>query len=188
MSAVTALPRSRPLTRADLADLPDDGHRYELLDGALVVTPAPTPRHQDAVGHLYRQLVAHAPASTRAFVSPVDVVLADDSVLQPDLVVVPVHAVTPKALDGPPLLAIEVLSPSTRRIDLMLKRSRYEAAGTTAYLVVDPDEPSIQAWVLGDDGRYVEAGVAKGEAVLRLSQPFELTLTPPPRLSDGRTG
>ncbi|MGN6521957.1 MAG: Uma2 family endonuclease, partial [Actinomycetes bacterium] len=73
---------------------------------------------------------------------------------------------------------------STRRIDLMLKRSRYEAAGTPAYLVVDPDEPSIHAWVLGDDGRYAEAGAVRGEDSLHLSQPFDLTLTPPPRLGD----
>ncbi|HSK27978.1 MAG TPA: Uma2 family endonuclease, partial [Jiangellales bacterium] len=61
MTDVTTLPRSRPLTRADLGAMPDDGHRYELLDGSLIVTPAPTWRHQSVVGRVYALLDAARP-------------------------------------------------------------------------------------------------------------------------------
>ncbi|MGN6687349.1 MAG: Uma2 family endonuclease [Actinomycetales bacterium] len=176
---MTVLPWSRPLIREDLAALPDDGHRYELLDGALVVTPSPTGWHQRAVAHLVRQLFDHVPVEMAVLFAPMDVVLSEDTVLQPDILVVPESSIG-RVIETVPLLAIEVLSPSTRRIDLMLKRSRYEAAGTAAYLVVDPDEWSIHAWVLDDDGRYAEAGAVRGDEVLHLSQPFELTLAPPP--------
>jgi hypothetical protein len=75
MSAVTTLPWGRPLTRDDLESLPDDGHRYELLDGALLVTPAPTPRHQRAVMGLIAVLTAHVVPPLEVMVAPLDVVL-----------------------------------------------------------------------------------------------------------------
>ena len=61
MGTVTTLPRSRPLTRADLDAMPDDGHRYELIDGALIVTPAPSVGHQFSVGRLHLLLAAACP-------------------------------------------------------------------------------------------------------------------------------
>ncbi|MGN6088334.1 MAG: Uma2 family endonuclease, partial [Actinomycetales bacterium] len=121
------------------------------------------------------------PVEMAVLFAPMDVVLSEDTVLQPDILVVPESSIG-RVIETVPRLAIEVLSPSTRRIDLMLKRSRYEAAGTASYLVVDPDEPSIHAWVLDDDGRYAQAGAIRGEESLQLSRPFDLTLTPPPGL------
>ena len=78
MGAVTTLPWSRPLTRADLETMPDDGHRYELLDGTLLVSPAPSPRHQRAVLGVRDALLVARPAHLRVYVAPLDVVLADD--------------------------------------------------------------------------------------------------------------
>ena len=132
MTAVIDMPRSRPLTVADLADRPDDGHRYELLDGVLIVTPAPSMRHQDAALSLAVLLRAACPPALKVLTAPFDVTLADDTVLQPDVLVFDRKQVTARDLPGAPLLAVEVLSPSTRRFDLHLKRSRYEAAGTAA--------------------------------------------------------
>ena len=143
MTVMTTLPWSRPLTKADLATMPDDGHRYELLDGALLVTPAPVPMHQRCVARLMRVLGPLVGGEFELFPAPLDVVLADDTVLQPDLLVARVAELTARNLPAAPMLATEILSPSTRRIDLLLKRSRYEAAGCPAYWVVDPDEPSI---------------------------------------------
>lgn len=177
MTVMMTLPWSRPLTQADLETMPDDGHRYELLDGALLVTPAPMTRHQRAVTRLVRTLDPLVRGELELFTAPFDVVLADDTVLQPDLLVARVADLTARNLPAAPVLAIEILSPSTRRIDLLLKRSRYEAAGCPAYWVVDPDEPSIIAWEL-HDGTYAESGRASGSDALVLAAPFAVRIVP----------
>jgi Uma2 family endonuclease len=177
MTVVTALPYGRALTRDDLDALPDDGHRYELLDGSLLVTPAPSTRHQSVAAELYTVLREAAPADLKVLFAPLDVVLAVDTVLQPDLLVAPRAAFTDRDLPGAPVLTVEVLSPSTRRIDLLVKHDRYRSAGCEAYWVVDPDEPAVVAWRL-EDGDYVEAGRASGSEVLELSRPFPVRIVP----------
>jgi Uma2 family endonuclease len=87
MGSVLTLPRSRPLTRADLDALPDDGHRYELIDAVLIVTPAPSMPHQRVVTRLLRLLDAACPDDLEVFVAPFDVALATDIVMQPDVLV-----------------------------------------------------------------------------------------------------
>ncbi len=185
MDAMTALPRSRALTRVDLDAMPDDGHRYELVDGVLVVTPAPSTAHQSAVVQLVVLLQASAPdASYRVLVAPFDVALADDTVLQPDVLVARASDLTAQDLPAAPLLAVEVLSPSTRRVDLTLKRSRYAAAGTPAYWVFDPEEPSLTAWEL-HDGEYVEIARVRGEEAFRATSPYEVNVVPSALLPPG---
>ncbi|MDN5794854.1 MAG: Uma2 family endonuclease [Intrasporangium sp.] len=164
-------------TRADLDAMPEDGRRYELLDGMLVVTPAPSFRHQRIVGELYPVLRAACPPGLHVLFAPFDVALAEATVTQPDLLVAPREAFTAKELPVAPLLAVEVLSSSTRRIDLGLKRERHERAGTASYWVIDPSEPSLIAWQL-DGGRYVEVGHAVGEETFEASQPFPVRITP----------
>lgn len=181
MSAMTSnvlgLPRGRSLTRADLDTMPDDGHRYELLDGVLIVSPAPRRIHQRAVGQLYLALTAVCPPNLEILLAPFDVALADDTVIQPDLVVAPRAAFTERDLPTAPLLAIEVLSPSTRGIDLLLKKDRLRRAGCAHYWVVDPDEPSITAWTLdGDEYRETERVI--GEATLQFAAPLTVSLRP----------
>ncbi|SEE63320.1 Endonuclease, Uma2 family (restriction endonuclease fold) [Jiangella alba] len=166
-----------PITRAELDAMPDDGRRHELLDGMLLVTPAPTGMHQVAVIRLARLLGDSCPPGLEAIVAPFDVALAKDTVLQPDVLVAPWEDVIKRELSGPPLLAVEVLSPSTRRYDLLLKRSRYEAAGTPSYWVVDPDEPSVIAWELRD-GAYADAGRASGDDALELTRPYPVRVVP----------
>lgn len=177
MESVTTLPRSRALTRADLDAMPDDGHRYELIDGALIVTPAPTWRHQRAVTRLSRLLADRCPPDLEVFVAPLDVALAVDTVLQPDVLVARREDLSTRDLPATPVLAVEVLSPSTRHIDLMLKRARFEVAGCASYWVVDPGEPSIIAWDLQDDG-YVQVAHVHGSERLDAVRPFPVTLAP----------
>jgi Uma2 family endonuclease len=177
MTLVSTLPQSRPLTRDDLEAMPDDGHRYELLDGTLIVSPAPKPRHQEAVGSLYFVLRQAAPRDLLVLTAPLDVVLANDTVLQPDVLVARRSDFSERDLPTAPLLAIEVLSPHTRRFDLLLKRDRMQTAGCPSYWVVDVDEPSIIAWRLVD-GVYVEVGRASGSQRIQLSQPFEVAFSP----------
>lgn len=185
MSAVEFIPASNPwleppvapLTRADLDRMPDDGRRHELIDGVLVVTPGPKFAHQDIVASLLVKLRLACPPELCALPAPFDVVLAADTVVQPDILVARRDDFAEGDLPGPLLLAVEVLSPSTRRIDVMLKFSRYEAAGCAAYWVVDPDTPSLIAWKL-QDGAYVQVAKVIGDEPARLTSPFDVTVVP----------
>jgi Uma2 family endonuclease len=177
MRLVTTLAPGGPFSRDDLAGLPADGHRYELIDGALLVTPAPSIRHQIVSGRLYSILDAARPASLLVLCAPVDVVLRDDTVVQPDLLVARRMDFTADDLPTAPLLAIEILSPTTRLIDLNLKRARYQAAGCSSYWVVDPDIPTLTAWELRN-GRYVEIAHATGNDAFEATAPYSVRIIP----------
>jgi Uma2 family endonuclease len=157
--------------------MPDDGHRYELIDGMLIMTPAPVRIHQRVVASVYRILFAAAPPELEVLFAPFDVVLSDDTIIQPDVLVARRDDFTERDLPKAPLLAVEVLSPSTRRYDLMLKFSRLEAAGCPSYWVVDPDTPELIAWELRD-GAYAQVAKATGDEVARLTAPFEVGVVP----------
>jgi len=177
MTSVTALPFSRPLTRAGLEDTPDDGHRYELIDGVLIVSPGPQLPHQDMVGNLYLLLRGACPPELKVVLAPFDVVLADDTVLEPDLLVAPRTQFTRRDLPGAPLLAVEVASPSTRRIDRLLKRDRLQAAGAMSYWLVDPDEPSVTVLELRD-GVYETVAHVVADQTADVLLPFPVRLVP----------
>lgn len=171
------LPYGRELTRADLDALPDDGHRYELLDGALIVSPSPRHIHQRACAQLFRRLDRVVPPDLELLFAPFDVVLATDTVIQPDLLVARREDFTERDLPVAPILAVEVLSRSTRSIDLLLKKERLERAGCPHYWVVDPDIPSITAWTL-TAGRYGAPVRVLGADLFEFSGPFELSVCP----------
>jgi Uma2 family endonuclease len=177
MVGMTVLPQSRPLTADDLAVVPDDGHRYELVDGSLIVTPAPSTRHQRAVARLLKALLDAVPEHLEVLAAPYDVRLADDTVLQPDVLVCRRADLTAQNLPTAPLLAVEVLSPSTRLVDLNLKHGRYEAAGCPSYWVVDPAEPSLRAWDLRD-GTYLEIAHTVGTEEFSATLPAAVSIIP----------
>jgi Uma2 family endonuclease len=175
---VTVLPQSRPLTADDLAVLPDDGHRYELIDGTLIVTPAPSWKHQRAVVRLLKALMDAVPDDRfEVLTAPFDVRLADDTVLQPDILVCRQADLTQRNLPVAPLLAVEVLSPSTRLIDLNLKKARYEASACQSYWVVDPTAPSITSWEMRDRA-YVESAACAGGEPFTTTLPFTVSFSP----------
>jgi Uma2 family endonuclease len=135
--------------------LPDDGQRYELIDGELVVTPAPRGVHQVAVSVLERALhqALTGAGSGHVLHSPADISLGEDEILQPDLFVY--RTATGRHLlewtDITALLVvIEVLSPSTARYDRQLKRLRYQRAGVPEYWIVDLDGRVVERWTPGD--------------------------------------
>ena len=165
------------ITRAELAAMPDDGRRHELVDGTLLVTPAPGSRHQAVVVNLLIPLHAACPADLRVRTAPFDVTLADDSVVQPDLLVARAVDIDAHGLSVAPVLVVEVLSASTRLLDLHLKRARYAEAGVASYWVVDPDDPGLVAWELRN-GTYVEVGRAAGDEVYVADRPFPTRITP----------
>jgi Uma2 family endonuclease len=185
MVTMTLLPQSRPFTRADLDEMPDDGRRYELIDGVLIVTPSPRFKHQDVVGQLYLLLSHQCPRDLKIVLAPFDVALAEDTIMQPDLLVSRRGDLTDRDLPVAPLLAVEVLSPSTRRIDITLKKARFEAAGVLAYWVVEPDLPELTAWNLVE-GHYEEVARVSGDAPWRTEVPFGFELVPS-ELRDLRT-
>ena len=177
MEAMTAVETPGRFARTDLAAMPDDGRRYELLDGAIVVTPAPGPAHQQVVFRLARLLDDVVPAGLRVFVAPLDVALPTGDVLEPDVVVVRNDAVTATDVTGVPLLAVEVISPSSRRRDLGDKLTAYRDAGVSSYWVVDPVGPRLRAWRL-ETGEYVEVADVSGDEEWVARLPYSVTICP----------
>ncbi|GAA0606531.1 Uma2 family endonuclease [Kutzneria viridogrisea] len=177
MGTVPAFPHGMPLTRADLEAMPDDGHRYELVDGTLIMSPSPRPLHQRIVARLVIALTMNCPAHLEVLPAPVDVVLADNTVLIPDVVVGRRSDFTTSHLAGIPELAIEVLSPSTRLVDLELKRARLQEAGCPNYWLIDPELPELRCLALRG-GVYSQVLTAVGDEIIEVSAPFTVSLSP----------
>lgn len=178
MTTMTVMPHAvEGWTVADLESLPADGLRYELVDGILLVSPAPRPVHQEAVTELLVLLHAARSQDLKVYVAPLDWQPNDVTSLQPDLLVVRRTDVRERNVVAPLVLAVEVLSRSTRRYDQVLKASVYAEHGVASYWMVDPVEPSIVAYDLKDGG-YVEVGRAAGDESVTLTTPFEITVTP----------
>jgi len=151
--------QTQRLHSAVLDDFPDDGMRYELLDGELYVSAAPSKRHQRLLGRLYRLIYDHVgPGGLgEVFFAPVDVWLSDTDRTQPDLVYLSSERLSlygERILQGAPDLLVEVASPSTRMADLVAKRTRFESNGVREYWIADPDSKSLTILCL-TDGRYV---------------------------------
>src|SRR6266567_4375473 len=138
----------RHWTVDDLRNLPDDGNRYEVIDGELFVSPAPSWRHQEAIAELHailRAYLAHERVG-HAFFAPADVVFSPRRGVQPDLFVVPLmDGRRPEAFDDVKrlLLAVEVLSASTARADRVAKRTLFRDEGVAEYWIVDLDSRAI---------------------------------------------
>jgi Uma2 family endonuclease len=136
----------RQWTVGDLPDLPDDGNRYEVIDGELLVTPAPSLPHQAAVGELHLLVAPYVTAQKLGytFVAPADVVFSPRRGVQPDVFVTPpVDGRRPKKVDRL-LLAVEVLSPSSARADRVKKRNLFRDEGVPEYWIVDLDARTIE--------------------------------------------
>ena len=167
MSAMTLIPAG-PWTVDDLDDFPEGATtRYELVDGALLVSAEPSLQHQRVNLQLARLLQDAAPADLEVFL-PVDVRLSPVRQLAPDITVVRREDATGRRLERPPLLVVEVLSPSTRTVDLVLKRRVLEEVGVPSYWLVEPDDGLVTVLELAD-GVYVE--VARGPDVT-VERPF----------------
>lgn len=138
-----ALPTGAPLTLADLEAMPDDGRRYELIGGAIVMTPVALPLHQRVSRNLQRLLKDAAPAGHEVFDAPIDLDLPGGQRVQPDLVVVPANAVGTKRLSLPVLLIVEIVSAGSRTNDRATKRLAYAEACVPAYWLVDPDDGRV---------------------------------------------
>ncbi|MFS1300815.1 Uma2 family endonuclease [Streptosporangium longisporum] len=176
----TVLHGEPPFTVDDLLTFPDDGNRYELFNGSLLVSPSPIPLHQRAIARLMRILEDAAPPEYEPM-QEVNLRVSDRDFFIPDLVVVPTETVEETELMFAPrdlLLAVEIVSPSTRARDRHLKRAAYAAAGIPVYWRIElSDGPSIHVHELaGDEYKPAERHDA-GEAA-NLSVPFEVSFDP----------
>ncbi len=162
---------NRKLTYSDYAAIPDDGKRYEVLEGGLLVTPAPSPLHQRVSFRLQQQLAQFFGARSReVFAAPIDVIFSDHDILQPDLVIVErAQQVSARGIEGAPLLVVEILSPSTRRRDRGLKARRYAELGVPHFWLVDLETRRIECFRSTPAG-YSPVSQAEGETI-SLSHP-----------------
>lgn len=143
-------------TYEDYAALPDNGKRYQLVEGDLVMSPSPSLRHQHIVMRLGSSLHAHAlqRGLGTVYSAPTDVIMAEDEVYQPDLVFVSNangRMLQPDAIHGAPDLCVEILSQHNRKIDLQVKRKSYARHGVLEYWIVDPDADTLTVYALQDD-------------------------------------
>ena len=161
----------------DLETLPDDGLRYELLDGTLIVSPAPVPRHQRALLRLAILLTDSCPADHEVIVAPLDWQPDRRTSLEPDLLIVRKDRIGEKNITQTPAIVIEVLSPGTARIDKMLKFSRYQEGGIEQYWIMDPRVPSIEVYQLAD-GAYQLLAQGSGTDAVPVAGPLTVTVVP----------
>jgi Uma2 family endonuclease len=168
----------RPFDLEDLFATPDDGNRYEILDGALVVTPPPGLVHQIVAGNLFHLLDDGARTKgLRAIFAPFAWRIGPGQVPEADLMVVSLQYVGERAVERPPLLVVEILSPTGRDRDLFEKRRIYGNGGAEWYWLVDPDEPSLTVLRLtgaeyGEDARVV------GDEAYASDEPLPVRVVP----------
>jgi Uma2 family endonuclease len=179
----------RPFTVSDLEGMPDDGRRYELIDGELLVSPAPGWAHQEAALTLYMLLRQACPPELRVIAAPFAVRPDRFNEVQPDVLVARYDDLTPDDLPRPPLLAVEVISPTSRLRDASLKKAVYERLGTPSYWLVDPGpekpwreepgpgQPSLTVFELAE-GSYQQAAHVTGAKSWSANQPFPVRVMP----------
>jgi Uma2 family endonuclease len=155
------MPHPAPWTRAQVLALPEDGNRYELIDGELLVSPTPRLDHQRVVRALNRLIDAHCLAHRLgdAFELPADLEVQTGQLTIPDLFVLPLGVTFHHWEEAPrPLLVAEVLSSSTARYDRLTKRRFYQRAGVPEYWIVDVDARMVERWRPGDERPEVLEG------------------------------
>lgn len=171
------------LTAEDLASFPDDGNRYEIIGGQLIVSPSPTPRHQRVSFQLSGALYVFLDRTGlgEGFAAPADVHLSSNDVVQPDILVVlrdNAEIVTQRGIFGSPDLVIEILSPSSTETDFLRKSRLYERHGVREYWIVNPENQMVSVQALDGD-RFVIAGEYSRDDTLTSSvlEGFELALS-----------
>ncbi|MEO7021586.1 MAG: Uma2 family endonuclease [Ktedonobacteraceae bacterium] len=163
-------PRQGFWTYEAYASLPEDGRQYEIVQGVLMMTPAPEPIHQGIVGEIYDFLRSRIVDTKRGLVltSPIDVVFSENTNTQPDvLVLLKEHLdhLQEKRILGAPDLIVEIISPSSVTYDRLVKHTIYEQAGVPEYWLVRPKAQTIEVFAL-ETGKYRSLGIFKGEQCL----------------------
>lgn len=169
--------RPQKLTYRDYLLFPEDGRRHEIIEGEHFVGPAPHLRHQTILLNLAVLLrnFLRPRRMGQVWVAPIDLVLSEIDVVQPDLVYVSAprsEALTGSHLPEPPDLVVEVLSPSTRRTDAVSKRRLYEKHGIQEYWMVDPESDSVEVYRLRDGAYQMMERLSLEDEGATLSSPL----------------
>jgi Uma2 family endonuclease len=164
------MPVDTRLNYDDFCLLPNDGKRYEIIDGELFVTPAPKILHQKAVSRLSASLLTFAEREGvgQVLVAPVDVVFSRFDVVEPDIVYVSkkrASVLTEKNVQGAPDLVIEVLSETTEKTDRTTKLKLYGRYGVQEYWIIDPEGPAGEICQRGPEGLELAAELAAPDAL-----------------------
>lgn len=165
MQTAIKIPEPLKLTYEDYLLLPED-KRYEIIDGELFMTPSPKTMHQRLIVKLFRIIDDFVSKGElgEVFIAPYDVALSKHDIVQPDIIFVSKersNIITELNIQGSPDMVIEILSPSTKERDLVLKRKLYAAFGIKEYWIVDPENEKITLLTLGKIG-YEDQGGIKG--------------------------
>jgi Uma2 family endonuclease len=162
----------------DLDRMPDDGRRYELVDGVLIVSPAPQVPHQLVLAELIVLLHGACPPGLYVVPGP-GARMSVDTELIPDLVVIRQDQLSAPRVTRPPLLAVEIQSPSTALFDLNTKKAVYERFSIESYWIVAPDvdQPELIAFEFRD-GRYEQVAHVSGGKPFRAQRPFPVEIVP----------
>ena len=169
-------PATTKMTYEQYCLLPEDGKQYEVIDGELFMTPAPKPRHQRIVLRLAEELSRFVRENSlgEVFVAPVDVILDQYTVLEPDVLFISaarLSIVKEEAIEGAPDLVVEVLSPSTFYKDLRKKMTAYSQFGVQEYWIVDPETQTIEIYARRDDKLQLARKFSSGETVASALRP-----------------
>jgi Uma2 family endonuclease len=159
------------------ANVPPGGRRYEVVNGKLLVTGAQPSTHRAAVIALMIRLKQSCPPDQLVAVDSLDFRPTRGLSLRPDILVCHRADAGPVFTTAPLLLAVEVLSPSTRATDVVLKRALYESAGVKSYWLLDPDHQELTILDL-DSGQYSCQAVVQGEESFTTVHPFPVSLSP----------
>jgi Uma2 family endonuclease len=160
-----------------LEALPDDGLRYELIDGTLLVSPAPSALHQIVAANMFRLLDGAAPVDRGVLFAPVAWQPDGRTSVEPDLLVIAKDRIAPHGITGAPEVVVEILSPSSGRFDRTVKFSRYAEGGAAHYWIIDPTVPSVEIYDLRDGEYVLVAGGAQDDTV-SFTAPFAFSVTP----------
>ena len=163
-------PEQGKWTYEDYATIPDDGKRYEVVNGVLFMSPAPDQKHQDTVGAIFVYLWNHINLGMlgRVYTAPFDVELASHTICQPDVMVIlnaNMSKISDKRVIGAPDLVVEVASPSTARYDRREKLDAYARSGVTEYWIAEPTSRTIEILTI-EVNTFSSHGIFEGKTLL----------------------
>jgi len=169
-------PQTRYWTYEDLLALPEDGERYEIIEGVLYKMPAASMDHADITTNLMVYIFGPLMRALgiRVYTAPVDVFIRGGNPVQPDILVLLAEQLalrSQRGIEGPPALVVEVLSPSNHMRDQVTKRDLYARAGVAEYWIVSPEAMSVEILILDGERYVVHARVGGDEPLISPTLP-----------------
>ena len=157
-------------TYEDYLHLPDDGKRYQIIEGEVYMCPAPIPNHQRILTKLFK-IIDHFVLENdlgEVILAPCDIIFSDENVVQPDIFFISkdrLHIITDKNIQGAPDLAVEIVSPHSLKIDKLLKRNLYAKYGVQEYWIVDGGKREVEVLALKDKAYQIKGKYKKGDTL-----------------------